>query len=270
MDVNEMAAAVFANMREYVGKALGPLADRIKALEERPPAKDGKDADPAQIEEAVVKAIPTWVDQLRAEFTRRYEGDIAALRSQEIPKLVEDLVKAIPPPKDGKDGESVTAEDLFPVVEVELAKWALTFERRAHDVLNKAIANMPKPEPAKDGRDGLEIEDFEMSLGEDGRTLSVSLKRGEVEVSKSVVLPTVLDAGFYRPGKSYEKGDGVSFGGSFWIAQKQTDTKPDGENAAWRLAVKKGRDMRQLDPSAPPVRTREPVRVGRPPRSEQS
>lgn len=43
-----------------------------------------------------------------------------------------------------------------------------------------------------------------------------------------------------RQGVKYLEGDGVTWGGSFWIAQKDTATKPDG--GEWRLAVKKGRD----------------------------
>lgn len=44
-------------------------------------------------------------------------------------------------------------------------------------------------------------------------------------------------------GGSYEQGDGVTFAGSFWIAQKDTSSKP-GESSDWRLAVKRGQDGR--------------------------
>lgn len=37
MDVTKMADAVFDNVRAYVAKALQPMAERVKALEDRPP-----------------------------------------------------------------------------------------------------------------------------------------------------------------------------------------------------------------------------------------
>jgi hypothetical protein len=55
-------------------------------------------------------------------------------------------------------------------------------------------------------------------------------------------LPIVRDLGVWREG-TYRKGDGVTWGGSFWIAQDETTDKPDGPGGkGWRLAVKKGRD----------------------------
>lgn len=58
--------------------------------------------------------------------------------------------------------------------------------------------------------------------------------------------PGLLDKGVFREGESYERGDGVTFAGSWWIAQVDApETKP-GTSADWRLAVKKGRDGRDV------------------------
>lgn len=54
--------------------------------------------------------------------------------------------------------------------------------------------------------------------------------------------PAVLDRGVFREVSAYERGDGVTFGGSFWIAQKDAPEGKPGTSADWRLAVKKGRD----------------------------
>ena len=40
----------------------------------------------------------------------------------------------------------------------------------------------------------------------------------------------------------YERGDAVTYGGSLWIAQRDTNEYPRGEDSGWRLAVKRGRD----------------------------
>jgi hypothetical protein len=81
-------------------------------------------------------------------------------------------------------------------------------------------------------------------------SLSMALSAGEA-LLKEFVLPVVIDRGVYRPEQKYAKGDGVTFGGSFWIAQVDEPTeKPSipapgtaaGATGEWRLAVKKGRD----------------------------
>lgn len=93
----------------------------------------------------------------------------------------------------------------------------------------------------RDGADGLGFDDLEFTADEAGRPVA-KFSRGEV--TKSVVLPCIIDQGPYRAGQAYVKGDAVSYGGSLWIAQEETGEKPDG-GAGWRLAVKKGRDARE-------------------------
>lgn len=76
----------------------------------------------------------------------------------------------------------------------------------------------------------------------DERTVNLvaSMSDGQ-SISKSFSIPTVLDQGVFKEGTDYTHGDGVTFQGSFWIAQTKTQSRP-GENSDWRLAVKKGRD----------------------------
>ena len=54
--------------------------------------------------------------------------------------------------------------------------------------------------------------------------------------------PLLIDRGVFLADATYERGDGVTSGGSFWIAQKATTSRPGDNNSDWRLAVKKGRD----------------------------
>lgn len=88
---------------------------------------------------------------------------------------------------------------------------------------------------------GFSLESLDLQLKEDGRTVVFSFSDGEREMVREVTLPVVIDAGVYRSERGYARGDGVTFGGSFWIAQKDAPGKP-GESEGWRLAVKKGRD----------------------------
>lgn len=92
----------------------------------------------------------------------------------------------------------------------------------------------------KDGADGLGFDDLETIETDEGCFLR--FRRGDVV--KDFRLPVVIDRGVYQLGRVYRKGDGVSFAGSFWIAQDETTEKP-GEGKGWRLAVKKGRDSKE-------------------------
>ncbi len=51
----------------------------------------------------------------------------------------------------------------------------------------------------------------------------------------------MLDKGVWKEG-AFKKGDTVTWSGAMWIAQKDTETKPETPNSDWRLAVKRGRE----------------------------
>jgi collagen type III alpha len=80
-----------------------------------------------------------------------------------------------------------------------------------------------------------------VSSDDGGRTLVLSFQRGETAVRRELVTDIVLDRGVWREGQ-FKKGDGVTWAGSFFIAQRDTDAKPEGPESGWRLAVKRGRD----------------------------
>lgn len=233
---------------------------------------DGKDADmraiEAQIRELVAKAvadIPAPKDGKDGVDGKAgadgKDADMAALEAQ-VKTLVSEAVSAIPAPKDGvdgrdgrdgvdgkdgedgKDGKSFTLKDADELLQEKMARWELDFERRATAALEKAIDRMPKPKDGvdgKDGADGLGFDDMQVEYdGERGVTLKFA--RGDRVKSVSLRIPVVIDRGVYRANESYEPGDGVTWGGSYWIAQQETKAKPDTPNSGWRLAVKKGRD----------------------------
>lgn len=152
--------------------------------------------------------------------------------------------------RDGADGKSITVEDLEPVIESKMAAWALDFERRAQDILQRAIDRIPAPKDGRDGRDGIngkdgrdafELEDFEAEQDADGRVV-LRFVRGDFRREFTLRLPMFVDRGVYQAGERYERGNGVTWGGCFWLAQKDAPEGKPGESADWRLAVKKGRD----------------------------
>lgn len=96
------------------------------------------------------------------------------------------------------------------------------------------------------GRDGFGFDGIDLVEGDEG----VSIRFLQGEVSKEFALPVVFDRGVYREGGSYRKGNGVTWGGSYWIAQKDDPGKPDTPDSGWRLAVKKGQNGRDAERKA--------------------
>lgn len=205
----EMQKSVLAATGRFVRKLLDPVEERIKALEGRIVEKGDKGEDGKNGADG----------------------------------------------KDGQDGKSLTPEDIQPIIELAVSKALLDLERRGTDLIQRAIDKIPAPQNGKDGRDGQDGKDgqdglgFEdMNLEYDGRrSFVLRYERGDSVKEISVDLPVVLDAGFYGDGKTYAPGDAVTHGGSMWIAQKETSSRPAVGNEDWRLAVKKGRDGKAGD-----------------------
>jgi hypothetical protein len=56
-------------------------------------------------------------------------------------------------------------------------------------------------------------------------------------------IPAVLERGVWKEGVQYVRGDGVSYGNQYWIAQRDPlIAEAPGTSDAWRLAVRKGQD----------------------------
>lgn len=98
-----------------------------------------------------------------------------------------------------------------------------------------------KGEPGADGRNGRDGQDGTL----EGLTCALEdraliLRRADGTEIGRCVLPIVLDRGQYRAGDTYAQGDAVTYAGSFWIAQAETDSTPIEGSTPWRLAVKRG------------------------------
>jgi hypothetical protein len=143
----------------------------------------------------------------------------------------------------GLDGKDAILPDLEPIVhrafDVWFSKYGIEVERRAHDMFQRAIDQMPTP---KDGRDAFELED--LTVTDDGHgNVTLTFIRGEFRREFTLRFPCFEDRGVFSDGERYLSGHGVSYGGSFWIAAKDdAQGKPGDRNSDWRLAVKKGRD----------------------------
>lgn len=261
MNIKTLADDVIHAVREFVARSVGPLEARLQALEVRPAPQDGKSVTVEEfrglltsIVDDRINGLPKPQDgksvtvedvrPLLAELVEQHVKAIPAPKDgtsvtlDDVRPMVEEFIRSLPRPKDGVDGKSVTLEEVRTYLDAELATWALGFERRAQDVLQRAIDRMPAP---KDGRDGFSLDDLQIEQ-RDERTLVLRFARGDLAREHVLRLGHPLDQGVFREGAAYLRGDGVTFGGSWWIAQKDAPEGKPGLSSDWRLAVKKGRD----------------------------
>jgi hypothetical protein len=220
------------------------------------------------------------------EGIKRYRDEIGALRVPEDGKsvtiddvrpLIEDAVQKavdkIPVPKDGKDGADVVnavigkddhlhitlsngqIKDVGRVVGWDGVDCDFQRVAEQNAATIKALFDaQPKP------RDGFGFDD--LSVEYDGeRTITLVFQRGAEKKTFPIVMPVVLDRGVYVEGKTYARGDSVTWAGSRWIAQKDNVTvKPDDHKGDWLLSVKRGPAGKNLTERTP--RPNVPVKLG--------
>ncbi len=143
----------------------------------------------------------------------------------------------------------MTLEEVRNHLDAEIAMWALAFERRAQDLLQRAIDRMPTPKdgaPGEPGRDGFSLDDVQIEQC-DERSVVLRFARGDLVREHTLRLNHPIYRDVYQHGRRYECDDVVTFGGSAWIATRDTDSKP-GTDDSWKLMVKKGRDGKDWRP----------------------
>lgn len=270
-------------MAAIVREATAPLLQRIdqleKALSDAPAPKDGESVTA----EDVAPLIRSEVEKAVSKIPVPKDGKSITVDDVRpmLAGLVNEAVKEIPAPKDGVDGKDAdmaelklhvqelvkniqlpappSVDEVAAVFERRFSDLTLSWERQARDTFERAVDRMPVP---KDGRDALPLESFDLTLAEDGRTVTVKMQAGETVIEKSLRIAAVLDRGTYKTDGSYERGDAVTHGGCLWIAQHDNpEGAPGMGGKGWRLAVKKGRDGKDLRDSAATVDAGKGVKI---------
>lgn len=230
-EVKALMSAVAVTVKEYIG----PLLVRIKALEERE-LIPGPQGEPGENGAPGLQGEPSEPGPQGEPGERGKQGEPGNDGAPGMDGA---------PGKDGADGKSITLDDVRPMLEAELSKWALDFERRAQTTLERAIDKMPMPKdgvPGKDGKDAFSLEDF--SIDYDGeRIITLKFQQGERLVSRELYIPAMIYRGIHREENTYQQGDCVTLGGSVWFAKNTPQGRP-GISDDWQLCVKKGRDGR--------------------------
>lgn len=153
----------------------------------------------------------------------------------------------------GADGKSITLADVQPILDAAIARMELDAERRGMAAIARAVEKLRDGRDGKDGRDGtngingkdgrdcIDFASIDIELGEDFRTLKLVAMAGEQRVERSVHIPVPAFQGVYNSGTKYQRGDIVTFGGSSFIARRDTGSKPEIDDS-WTLFTKRGRD----------------------------
>lgn len=217
------------------------VAAAVAAL---PPAKDGESVDTETVRGMIVEAVAREMALLPPP----KDGENASVEDIRpvIRQEVEREIAGIPLPKDGvglagalidRTGALIitlsdgSTRELGPVVGQDADMAAL------QRLIVESVERIPAP---KNGQDGFGFDDLSVEpLGERGFVLK--FVQGERTKEFSFDFPVVLDRGVFKADGTYERGDAVTWGGSLWIAQRSTSSKP-GDGDDWRLAVKRGRD----------------------------
>lgn len=240
------------HMAAIVKEAVDPLVRRIEELESMPKPKDGKDADPVEIDlEDITKAVLQAPEAIEAAVIKHLQAN---------------------PPAPGKDGVGLAGasidrdgnliltmtngekKELGRVVGkdgVGLAGASISRDGELVVTLSSGEQKSLGPVVGRDGKDGADFSEFEFDY--DGeRTITIKGRGGEI--TKRVPVP--LDRGYWREGMACEKGDVVTESGTAWIALRETKGKPALENKEdWRIFARKGRDGKDgkngIDKTAP-------------------
>lgn len=246
---------VVSIVQSYVGREIAPLKAeneelrrRLATLEDRQPEKGEPGAD----------------GERGADGVSPDPGAVAEAFREQVQRMVDEAVAALPPAEQGPPGEK--GEPGERGEKGEDGKDGRGVADLLIDRNGALVASMDDgttknlgPVVGKDGRDGIDgkdgaqgepgfgLDDFDMERGADGRTYVLKFQRGDTVHSYEWELPTPAYCGVFKEGSEYRPGDFVTWGGSLWHCDKQTISKPDGDD--WTLAVRRGRDGKDAKPN---------------------
>lgn len=230
------------------------------AIEE---SKAALDAATKQAQEAAQKAMDAAANLRQPEDGKSFTLEDAKpiidkaveLICEDAEKAISEAVKAIPVPKDGNNGTSVTVDDVRPLIEAEIDKAVkqipvpkdgIGMAGAMIDRDGNLIITMTNGETKELGRvvgkDGLSLESFEMTYdAEDHEVVLKAVAAGRIQ---EVRYPAggIRGKGYWRDGNKAKAGEAWTSDGSLWIARKDTSTKPSTSNDAWFLAARAGRN----------------------------
>ncbi|MFH0657516.1 phage gp6-like head-tail connector protein [Klebsiella pneumoniae] len=246
--------------RSVTPEDLRPLLQELvtAAVGEIPVPRDGKDYDPAVLKQAVddaVAALPPAQDgrsvtpedlrPLLQELVTAAVGEIPVPRDGKnydpamLKQAVDDAVAALPPAQDGRDALQL---EIQPFIDE-----GKSYPRGSYATHNGGLWRAYEKTHGMRGWecivDGVSDVDISMN-GQRNFIVTVNRASGASE-KKSFDIPAMVYRGVFKSGDEYLPGDTVTWGGSLWHCDEQTQDKPgEAGSKGWTLAAKRGRDGR--------------------------
>lgn len=179
----EFGQNIVDTVKVYVSGALAPLAENMKAEADARRAENEKLRTELEELRAAIKAVPVpepvdlsgleaeaadqrkWLETSMAELAAELRAIPAPIDGKVAdPELVRSMVaEAVAELPPAKDGTSVTAEDIAPLVDGSVHERMAALVPDIADLVAKAVAEIPKPQDGK----SVDIEEFKALVAEE-------------------------------------------------------------------------------------------------------
>jgi hypothetical protein len=216
------------------------LENTTSLVKELDGAIEGFAAEIARVEKLIPEGIETEIQKFSVADGKDGEpGKDADMDS--LFAYIENYMKAIPIPQNGKDGKDGPAgrdgADVVAAFRDSDRHLILTLSNG--EVKDIGQVHGMDGKDGSNGRDGIDYDKIKfVQDSDDPRLVKVVHDGGKGEHIGSFRVPGFLDKGVWRAGK-YLQGDSVSLGGSMFLARVDTEAKPE-VSPDWRLSVKRG------------------------------
>lgn len=210
------------------------VSEAVAAL---PLPQDGKSVTPEDVRPLLQELVTAAVGEIPVPRDGK-DYDPAVLK-QAVEDAVADAVAALPPAQDGRDALHL---EIQPFIDE-----GKSYTRGSYATHNGGLWRAYEKTHGMRGWecivDGVSDVDISMN-GQRNFIVTVNRASGASE-KKSFDIPTMVYRGVFKSGDEYLPGDTVTWGGSLWHCDEQTQDKP-GETGSkgWTLAAKRGRDGR--------------------------
>ncbi|WP_270475083.1 phage gp6-like head-tail connector protein [Klebsiella pneumoniae] len=204
-----------------------------EAVATLPLPQDGKSVTPEDLRPLLQELVTAAVGEIPVPRDGK-DYDPAVLK-----QAVDDAVAALPPAQDGRDALQL---EIQPFIDE-----GKSYPRGSYATHNGGLWRAYEKTHGMRGWecivDGVSDVDISMN-GQRNFIVTVNRASGASE-KKSFDIPAMVYRGVFKSGDEYLPGDTVTWGGSLWHCDEQTQDKP-GETGSkgWTLAAKRGRDGR--------------------------
>ena len=210
------------------------VSEAVAAL---PLPQDGKSVTPEDVRPLLQELVTAAVGEIPVPRDGK-DYDPAVLKLA-VDDAVADAVAALPPAQDGRDALHL---EIQPFIDE-----GKSYTRGSYATHKGGLWRAYEKTHGMRGWecivDGVSDVDISMN-GQRNFIVTVNRASGTSE-KKSFDIPTMVYRGVFKSGDEYLPGDTVTWGGSIWHCDEQTQDKP-GETGSkgWTLAAKRGRDGR--------------------------